>query len=112
MNRAALLVFCGFASAMPFVHADESAVMSILRAGCSEDVQKLCAGVQPGGGRVLACLKEHKEALSDKCKQAAQQAAAISAGHQAPAQPSSPPPSAPPSSRASPVLVPGPEALS
>lgn len=42
-----------------------------LRAACADDAQKLCAGVQPGGGRVVACLKEHKDALSDRCRQAA-----------------------------------------
>jgi hypothetical protein len=26
---------------------------------CSTDVQSLCAGVKPGGGRVLACLQSH-----------------------------------------------------
>jgi hypothetical protein len=38
---------------------------------CAEDVQKFCASVQPGGGRIVACLKEHKDSLSDRCKQAA-----------------------------------------
>ncbi|HEV2471221.1 MAG TPA: cysteine rich repeat-containing protein, partial [Chthonomonadales bacterium] len=42
-----------------------------LRAACADDAQRLCAGVQPGGGRVVACLKEHKDALSDRCKKAA-----------------------------------------
>ena len=45
--------------------------MAAIRAACAEDAQKLCAGVQPGGGRIVACLKEHKDALSDRCKQAA-----------------------------------------
>ena len=40
------------------------------RSACAADVQKLCAGVQPGGGRVLACLKQHKDQVSDGCKQA------------------------------------------
>jgi len=40
------------------------------RAACANDIQKLCAGVQPGGGRIIACLKQHKEAVSDGCKQA------------------------------------------
>jgi len=40
------------------------------RAACASDVQKLCAGVPPGGGRVLACLKQHKDEVSDGCKQA------------------------------------------
>ena len=34
-----------------------------LRAACAEDAQKLCAGVQPGGGRIVSCLKEHKDSL-------------------------------------------------
>ncbi len=63
--------------------------MAILRAGCAEDAQRLCSDVQPGGGRVLACLKAHKDALSDKCKQAAQQAAAAANGAN---PPSTPPP--------------------
>jgi hypothetical protein len=42
-----------------------------LRAACADDAQRLCAGVPPGGGRVAACLKEHKDALSDRCKKAA-----------------------------------------
>jgi len=42
-----------------------------LRAACADDAQRLCAGVQPGGGRVVACLKEHKDSLSDRCKKAA-----------------------------------------
>src|SRR5690349_17829559 len=40
------------------------------RAACASDVQKLCAGVQPGGGRILACLKQHKDQVSDTCKSA------------------------------------------
>src|SRR5260370_39855712 len=41
------------------------------RTACASDAQRLCAGVQPGGGRIVACLKEHKDSLSDQCKQAA-----------------------------------------
>ncbi|MGO8973711.1 MAG: cysteine rich repeat-containing protein [Steroidobacteraceae bacterium] len=41
-----------------------------VRAACAADVQKLCAGVQPGGGRIRACMRQHKEELSDGCKQA------------------------------------------
>jgi Cysteine rich repeat len=95
MNKLALLMLCSVASGTPFAHADEAAAMAILRNGCTEDAQRLCAGVQPGGGRVLACLKEHKDALSDKCKQAAQQAQAASGGAPAPTPPSAPTPSAP-----------------
>ncbi len=45
--------------------------LAAIRAACAEDAQKFCATVQPGGGRIIACLKEHKDSLSDRCKQAA-----------------------------------------
>jgi hypothetical protein len=34
---------------------------------CRQDVQKLCAGVQPGGGRIVNCLLDHQKDLSDAC---------------------------------------------
>jgi len=40
------------------------------RAACETDIQKLCAGVKPGRGRILVCLKQHKDQVSDGCKQA------------------------------------------
>src|ERR1039457_6526525 len=40
------------------------------RTACAEDVQKLCSNVQQGGGRIIACLKQHKDEVSDRCKQA------------------------------------------
>jgi hypothetical protein len=91
MKKLAFLVLCAVASGIPHVHADEASAMAILRAGCTDDVQRLCAGVQPGGGRIIACLKEHKDQLSDKCKQAAQQVAAMGGGNPAPTPPSAMP---------------------
>jgi hypothetical protein len=44
------------------------------RTACASDVQKLCADVQPGGGRVIACLKQHQQDVSDGCKRAVQSA--------------------------------------
>lgn len=37
---------------------------------CKADVQKLCPDVKPGQGRIRACMKEHKDQLSDACKSA------------------------------------------
>ena len=34
---------------------------------CTTDVSSLCAGVKPGGGRVLACLQSHVGDLSVGC---------------------------------------------
>jgi hypothetical protein len=35
---------------------------------CRPDVQKLCSGVQPGGGRIVSCLKKHESELSPQCQ--------------------------------------------
>lgn len=35
---------------------------------CAEDAAKLCQGMQPGGGRVAKCLREHAKELSPACK--------------------------------------------
>lgn len=37
---------------------------------CRDDARKFCASVQPGGGRAVACLKEHEVDLSPACKAA------------------------------------------
>jgi len=41
-----------------------------LRQACAEDVKALCDGLQPGGGKIMRCLKEHKDKLSQSCKDA------------------------------------------
>ena len=35
---------------------------------CEQDVQTLCKDVTPGGGNILACLKEHEATVSPACK--------------------------------------------
>lgn len=42
---------------------------SAVLAYCKDDVARLCADVQPGGGRILQCLKSHKEGMSVGCAQ-------------------------------------------
>jgi hypothetical protein len=37
---------------------------------CREDMARLCAGVERGGGRLMQCMREHKDQLSDGCKSA------------------------------------------
>ena len=102
MTRLTLLLVCCAASATHYALADDAAALAALRTGCAADAQKLCAGVQPGGGRILACLKEHKDALSDQCKQAAAQATG-SSGNSAPATPAAP---AAPAAQATPDATP------
>ncbi len=39
---------------------------------CKADVARLCPGVEMGGGRIIACLKEHKMEVSVGCAKAIQ----------------------------------------
>ncbi len=56
---ALLWVLCAPAQA-----ADGHALMS----ACGKDYRRVCSGVQPGGGRGAACLKQHEAELSEACK--------------------------------------------
>ena len=69
MKRLTLLLVICTATATHSALADDP--LAAIRAACADDAQRLCAGVQSGGGRIIACLKEHKDSLSDRCKQAA-----------------------------------------
>jgi hypothetical protein len=40
----------------------------VLRSACGGDVRALCAGVQPGGGRLIQCLATQAASLSPACK--------------------------------------------
>ena len=35
---------------------------------CAGDIKKLCAGIQPGEGRIKACIKSHLAELSPTCQ--------------------------------------------
>ena len=35
---------------------------------CREDVQRFCRDVEPGGGRIYACLKAHEAELMPGCR--------------------------------------------
>lgn len=39
---------------------------------CQADIKRLCPTVQPGGGRVMQCLKAHSKEMSVGCAQALQ----------------------------------------
>lgn len=36
---------------------------------CADDQKKLCKGVKPGKGRILTCLKDSADDVSDDCKE-------------------------------------------
>jgi hypothetical protein len=41
---------------------------SVALAACAPDIEKHCAGVQIGGGRILSCLSEVSSELSTDCQ--------------------------------------------
>ncbi|PVB59580.1 cysteine rich repeat-containing protein [Labrenzia sp. 011] len=41
--------------------------MREIRSACEADVRNLCAGKQPGGGRLLQCLQANAENMSPAC---------------------------------------------
>jgi len=57
----------------PAATAQNPAAKAVLRA-CKPDIARFCSQVQPGGGRIKACMKENIQGLSDPCKEALFQA--------------------------------------
>jgi Cysteine rich repeat len=39
-----------------------------LQGACRSDMQALCGSIQPGGGRLRDCMREHRAQLSNNCK--------------------------------------------
>ena len=46
------------------------AALSYAATECKADIEKHCAGVQPGEGRIADCLKKKSGSLSKRCSQA------------------------------------------
>jgi hypothetical protein len=94
---------CCFASLLPLgaclaYTGSAQTSADALRAACSSDAARLCSGVQAGGGRVLACLKQHQDELSDACRKAGGLPPRTNAGQpdtSAPGSASAPPVSGP-----------------
>lgn len=42
--------------------------MKEVKDACKADVDKLCKGVEPGEGRILACLRKNQKSVSAECK--------------------------------------------
>lgn len=38
-----------------------------LQNACRADIERICSGIEPGGGRILDCVKEKKDQLSEGC---------------------------------------------
>ncbi|MGA0599763.1 cysteine rich repeat-containing protein [Caulobacter sp. KR2-114] len=66
----AALALAGALTLADVTAAEAAGGMAATRAACQADLQTLCAGVQPGGGRIMQCLKQNREKLSAGCKSA------------------------------------------
>lgn len=61
-TRAALLLVVFGAGHAPAVQAQPA------QQACRADFAEFCTGITPGDGRILACLREHRDQLSADCK--------------------------------------------
>jgi Cysteine rich repeat len=91
MKRAMMLFGLFTAAAIESAAADQpsaapSTLLDEVRAACQADAQNLCPGVQAGGGRILNCLAQHKDAVSDACKRALMKAGQAQGQGQSPVQ--------------------------
>jgi len=39
-----------------------------MQGACASDIKAMCGSVQPGGGRIRDCMREHRAQLSAACK--------------------------------------------
>ena len=46
------------------------AARKAMRQACMQDIRALCTGAEPGGGKVMMCLRSHRDQVSDGCKAA------------------------------------------
>jgi len=82
LRTLAAVLFAVTATATSIAHAQQvspqmrSEAMSLMQV-CRGDYDRLCGGVQPGGGRVLGCLQNHAGQLSAACGQAMPRAEAL-----------------------------------
>ena len=63
LSFAAIVVVAAFSGAASAQSADP-------RGACKADYDKFCAGIAPGGGKIIACLNAKRDQLSASCKTA------------------------------------------
>src|SRR5437899_7425632 len=66
MGEGRMLKILSISAALSFLLVSSAVAQS--RFPCAADIKKACAGVDPGGGRIVACIKEHLKDLSPVCK--------------------------------------------
>jgi len=62
-SKYGLLIAVGIFVPMPAL-----AEGGLMQGACMNDIKSLCGSIQPGGGRVRDCMKDHRTQLSIACK--------------------------------------------
>src|SRR5262245_57571671 len=57
-------------AAISFPGSTQAAKAATPLALCNADAERICPGVAPGGGKIIACLKQHKDEVSSGCAKA------------------------------------------
>lgn len=76
MNTAKTMIICAAmvaavtAAGGAFAETLSAAQMQALRSACASDIRAVCPGIQPGGGRILACVQANADKISQPCKNA------------------------------------------
>lgn len=75
MTRIALATFaCVFAAAPALAEGPGERPGAGLRGACRADIEKHCAGIKPGDGRLRHCVRENHAKFSGGCKTALREA--------------------------------------
>lgn len=69
-HSLSLLLIVLFAGVAPAEAAPGGQIPDDVKERCKSDYSRLCSGVMPGGGRVLACFQAHKDEVSPDCADA------------------------------------------
>lgn len=74
MFRSFTLALAGLL--LPAVAFAQTPDRAAIRKACASDFQAHCPGIKPGGGRLVACMKEKRASFSEACLTTLQQARA------------------------------------
>ena len=69
--RKAILLIMVFVTMPAFAQGLEAEIQA-LKTYCKPDIERLCPNVEPGGGRIKACLMAQKKELTVGCAEALQ----------------------------------------